>query len=94
MKLPSLAELDTLPKLLLHNAANWPSDVAMREKDLGIWNVCSWAQYRDQVRLMALGLASLGLHRGEVVGLIGRSRPNWVWGELAAHALGCLSLGI
>ncbi len=94
MKLPSLAELDTLPKLLLHNAANWPSDVAMREKDLGIWNVCSWAQYRDQVRLMALGLASLGLRRGEVVGLIGRSRPNWVWGELAAHALGCLSLGI
>ena len=66
----------------------------MREKDLGIWNVCSWAQYRDQVRLMALGLASLGLRRGEVVGLIGRSRPNWVWGELAAHALGCLSLGI
>ena len=94
VQLPSLAELDTLPKLLLHNAANWPSDVAMREKDLGIWNEFSWAQYRDQVRLMALGLASLGLRRGEVVGLIGRSRPNWVWGELAAHALGCLSLGI
>ena len=94
MQLPSLAELDTLPKLLLHNAANWPSDVAMREKDLGIWHVCTWAQYRDQVRLMALGLASLGLRRGEVVGLIGRNRPNWVWGELAAHALGCLSLGI
>ena len=40
------------------------------------------------------GLPSLGLRRGEVVGLIGRNRPNWVWGELAAHALGCMSLGI
>ena len=94
MRLPSLAELDTFPKLLLHNAANWPNEVAMREKDLGIWHVTSWAQYRDQVRLIALGLASLGLGRGEVVGLIGRNRPNWVWGELAAHALGCLTLGI
>ena len=43
---------------------------------------------------MALGLAALGVRRGEVVGLIGRNRPNWVWGELAAHALGCMSLGI
>ena len=43
MQLPSLAELDTFPKLLLHNAANWPSDVAMREKDLGIWHVSTWA---------------------------------------------------
>ncbi len=94
MRLPSLAELDTFPKLLLHNAANWPREPAMREKDLGIWHVTTWADYRDQVRLVALGLAALGVCRGEVVGLIGRNRPNWVWGELAAHALGCMSLGI
>ena len=94
MELPSLASLDTFPKLLLHNAANWPHDPAMREKDLGIWQVTTWAQYRDEVRLLALGLAALGVRRGETVALIGRNRPNWVWGELAAHALGCLSLGI
>ena len=94
MRLPSLDELDTLPKLLLHNAANWPHEVAMREKEFGIWHEFSWVQCRDQVRLIALGLAGLGLERGEVVGLIGRNRPNWVWGELAAHALGCMTLGI
>ena len=94
MRLPSLAELDTFPKLLLHNAANWPNEPAMREKDLGIWRVTTWSGYRDQVCLVALGLARLGLRRGEVVGLIGRNRPNWVWGELAAHVLGCMSLGI
>ena len=94
MRLPALDALDTFPKLLLHNAANWPNEPAMREKDLGIWHVTSWAGYRDQVRLVALGLAALGVRRGTVVGLIGRNRPNWVWGELAAHALGCMSLGI
>lgn len=94
MRLPALDALDTFPKLLLHNAANWPNEPAMREKDLGIWHVTGWAGYRDQVRLIALGLAALGVRRGEVLGLIGRNRPNWVCGELAAHALGCMSLGI
>ncbi|HEX6010482.1 MAG TPA: AMP-binding protein [Geminicoccaceae bacterium] len=94
MQLPSLDELDTFPKLLLHNAANWPNDVAMREKEFGIWHVFSWADCRDRVRLIALGLKSLGLRRGEVVAIIGRNRPNWVWSELAAHSLGCMTLGI
>lgn len=94
MELPALDDLDTFPKLLLHNAANWPTDVAMREKDLGIWNVHTWSDCREQVRRIALGLKHLGLRRGEVVAIIGRNRPNWVWSELAAHALGGMTLGI
>jgi len=86
--------LDTLPKLLLHNATRWPGRPAMREKEFGIWNVYTWADYRDRVREIALGLAALGVRRGEVVALLGRNRPNWVWSELAAQALGCMSLGI
>ena len=94
MQLPALDGLDTFPKLLLHNAANWPGDVAMREKDLGIWQSYGWARVRDEVRAIALGLKSLGIERGEVVALLGRNRPNWVWGELAAHCLGCMSIGV
>src|SRR6478672_6056773 len=94
MQLPALDSLDTLPKLLLHNAANWPAEIVLREKEFGIWHEFSWAEYRDQVRLIALGLVELGLQRGEVVAIIGRNRPNWLWSELAAHSIGCLTLGI
>jgi long-chain acyl-CoA synthetase len=94
MELPQLDQLDTYPKLLLHNAANWPDDVAMREKDRGIWHVVTWADYRDRVRAIALGLLALGVERGAVVAIIGRNRPNWVWSELAAHSIGCMTLGI
>ncbi|MEZ5824994.1 MAG: AMP-binding protein [Geminicoccaceae bacterium] len=94
MKLPSLTELDTFAKLLLHNAANWPDDVAMREKDLGIWNAYSWADCRNEVRAIFFGLKSLGLERGEALAIIGRNRPNWVWSALAGHAAGAMSLGI
>jgi long-chain acyl-CoA synthetase len=85
---------DTFPKVLAYNARNWPSEVAMREKEFGIWNAFTWADYYDRVRLMALGMHRLGLKRGDAVGLIGDNRPEWVWGEVAAHALGAMSLGI
>jgi long-chain acyl-CoA synthetase len=85
---------DTLPKLLARNAAAHPGEIALREKDLGIWRTYTWAEYQQQVRRRTLGLAAIGIKRGEVVGLIGDNRPDWVFGELAAHALGALSLGV
>ena len=90
---PQEAGLDTFPKLLLHNAANWPDAVAMREKEFGVWNEFTWSDYRDRVKEIALGLRSLGLQRGEVVSFIGKNRPEMVWSELATHAVGCASLG-
>ncbi len=94
MRLPDLSTYDTLPKLLKYNAERWPEDVATREKDQGIWHVYRWADTYQEVRGLALGLLDLGLGRGDVVGIIGRNRPHWVWGEWAAHAVGAMSLGI
>ncbi len=85
---------DTFPKLLAHNARHWPDAVAMREKAFGIWNAFTWADYERNVRLMALGMHRLGLKRGEVVAVIGDNRPEWVWAEVATHALGGMSLGV
>ena len=55
MQLPDLTTYDTLPKLLKHNADRWPDDVAMREKDHGIWRTYSWADALAQVRGLTLG---------------------------------------
>src|SRR5690606_38121617 len=85
---------DTFPKLLVHNAANWPNEVAMREKEFGIWNEFTWSDYLARVREIALGLSSLGVRRGEVVALIGKNRPEMVWSEVAAHAIGGMTLAI
>jgi long-chain acyl-CoA synthetase len=85
---------DTFPKVLAHNAHLCPDAVAMREKEFGIWNAFTWAEYQRRVRLMALGMQRLGLSRGDCVALIGDNRPEWIWGEIAAHALGCVTLGV
>ena len=85
---------DTLPKLLARNAAAHGGEVALREKEFGIWRSITWAEYQARVRDFALGLRSLGIGAGEAVALIGDNRPGWVMGEIAAHAVGARSLGI
>ncbi len=94
MQLPDLTTCDTLPKLLKMNAERWPDDVAAREKDFGVWKRYDWAETYERVRELASGLMALGVTMGDVVGVIGRNRPHWVWAELAGHSVGAMSLGI
>ncbi len=89
-----LAECDTLPKVLAFNARCFPRQIAFREKDLGIWNEYSWAYYHARVKSFALGMRALGLGKGDVVALIGDNRPDWIIGEVAAHAIGAMSIGL
>lgn len=89
-----ITSLDTFPKVLQHNAKHWPEQVAMREKEFGIWREFTWQDYEDRVKWMALALQDLGIGETDVVGLLGDNRPEWVWGELAAHAIKGYSLGI
>lgn len=84
----------TLPHHLTANAAQWPDAVAAREKSLGIWRTFTWAQCLRDTRALALGLRELGIGRGDVVALLGQNRPYWVFGQIAAHACGALSLGV
>ena len=85
---------DTFPKLLLRNARGVPDEVALREKEFGIWQSFTWREYHDHVRDFALGLVALGLKPGENVAIIGDNRPEWVWSEIAAQAAGCASVGL
>ena len=81
-------ERDTFPKLVRLNARRIGAKVAIREKDLGIWQSSTWSQYFAEARLIALGLASLGFARGDRVAIVGDNRPQLYWAVMAAQALG------
>ncbi|MEA3544850.1 MAG: AMP-binding protein, partial [Thermodesulfobacteriota bacterium] len=91
---PDVLIYDTFPKLLAYNADNWPQQIALREKDYGIWKELTWSDYNDLVRNIALGLKELGIGRGDTVGIIGDNCPEWVAGEIGAHAVGGMIFGI
>jgi long-chain acyl-CoA synthetase len=85
----------TFPRLLERNADLFGhGKVAMREKEFGIWQEFSWKEYREQVKYFSLGLVTLGLSRGDKVAIIGDNRPEWVWAEVAAQAVGAVPLGL
>ncbi|MCG5242504.1 long-chain fatty acid--CoA ligase [Azospirillum doebereinerae] len=94
MNLPDLAVNDTLAKLVTLHAREHGDEIAMREKDFGIWRTFTWSQVHARIRAFALGMTKLGVVPGEVVGLLGDNRPDWVMGEVATHALRGYSLGI
>jgi len=89
-----VAKADTFPKLLRLNAHEHASEIALREKDLGLWREFTWQDYQHRVRDFALGMVALGLGRGDVIGIIGDNRPDWVSAEIATHAIGAMSLGL
>jgi len=88
------AQADTFPKLLRLNAREHGNEIALREKDFGLWRVFTWSAYQARVKHFALGLLELGIGRGDVIGIIGDNRPDWVSAEIAAHAVGAMSLGL
>ncbi|MGA2999807.1 long-chain fatty acid--CoA ligase [Bradyrhizobium sp.] len=87
-------EADTYPKMLRLNAREFGHEIALREKNLGLWKPFTWNDYQTRVRDFALGMIELGLARGDVVGIIGDNRPDWVAAEIASHAIRALSLGL
>jgi long-chain acyl-CoA synthetase len=89
-----LASNDTLPKLVRHNARHYGAEVAMREKHFGRWRSFTFAEVEARAQLWALGLSTLGVGHGDVVAIIGDSRPDWIAAAVGVHALGAMSLGL
>src|SRR3954467_12813175 len=88
------ADADTFPKLLIHNAKARGSRVAMRHKDLGIWQSWTWGEMLDEVRAFSAGLADLGIGRGDKFAVIGTNRPRLYWAMCAGQALGAVPVPI
>ena len=74
--------IDTLPKLLRERARAAPGEVALREKDYGIWQRVTWADYLGHVRRFCLGLVTLGLGRDDKIAILSENCREWIYAEL------------
>ncbi len=84
----------TLPQLLEAQAARLGSIAAIREKAYGIWQTYNWGDYLRYVKHTGLGFIALGCRRGETVGLITGNHPEWLFSELGAQSVGCITLNL
>jgi long-chain acyl-CoA synthetase len=79
---------DTLPKIVLRNAADNPATVAMRRKTLGIWQRITFADVARQMRRIAAGLVASDLASEPCSVIIGDNEPELFWAEYAIQATG------
>jgi long-chain acyl-CoA synthetase len=54
----------------------------------------SFAEYRRNVELFALGLASIGIRKNDKVAIIAENRPEWVIADMAIVSLGAVNVPI
>lgn len=83
-----------LPQQLLHWAAQRPDETALRQKQFGIWQPISWAEYARQSRWFGLGLLQLGLKPRQSVAVLGENCKEWVFAELGTALVGGITAGV
>ncbi|HVR77799.1 MAG TPA: AMP-binding protein, partial [Acidimicrobiia bacterium] len=75
-------------------AERTPNAVAMREKDFGIWQEITWAQFWQSVLDAAHGLLALGVYEGDRVSIHSEDRPEWLILDMATVAVRAITVGL
>ena len=84
----------TVASLARDWAMRSPQQVAMREKDFGIWQEYTWAETWDLIETAAHGLLALGLEVGDRVAIHSEDRPEWVILDMATVAVRGVTVGL
>jgi long-chain acyl-CoA synthetase len=66
----------------------------LMHKVQGAYRGLTFAEVRQRVEEFALGLAALGVERGDRIGIISESRPEWVIADLGALFLGAFDVPV
>ena len=87
-------EINTIPRLFWDSVKSRGEKVAMREKDLGIWQEISWSHYGEKAKLTGLALHTLGLEKGNVVSIASEGNPEWLYTDMGSIGAGGISSGV
>ena len=82
----------SLPAMFFEQADRLGDKPFLWTKRDGRYRPISWAEASREVRRLALGLNSLGIRRGERVGLVSENRPEWVIADLAIMSAGAITV--
>tara|TARA_A200000113_G_scaffold220256_1_gene230149 strand:+ start:165 stop:1976 length:1812 start_codon:yes stop_codon:yes gene_type:complete len=84
----------TIPGLVLSHNQKHPDGIALRYKQLGIWNTYSWADYYREVNLIANALKSLSIKKGSIIAVYGNNVPKLIFSIAAIQSLGAIVVPI
>lgn len=89
-RLPDL----TMPQMLREHARQRPHELALRQKDYGIWQPMTWADYYRRARHFGLGLKASGLGPDGRVAIIAENRAEWVIAQMGIGLVHGIVVGV
>jgi long-chain acyl-CoA synthetase len=84
----------TVAAMVREWAEHTPDKVALREKEFGIWQETTWAEFWDTVRDAAHGLLALCVDAGDRISIHSEDRPEWVILDMATVAIRAITVGL
>ncbi|MGH3516768.1 MAG: AMP-dependent synthetase/ligase [Haloechinothrix sp.] len=89
-----MSDTTTIVTRVRDRAERTPSKIAMREKDFGIWQEVSWAEYWGTIHTVAHALLALGVEPGDRVAVHSENRREWLYADLATVAVRGMTVGL
>ena len=84
----------TLIEMFQNTVKAHGSKTALMSKVAGQYQGFSYQEFGERVRNFALGLASLGVKKGDRISLLSENRPEWAISDLAILSLGAINVPI
>lgn len=84
----------TLTEMFLNTVKTNGSNMALMSKVDGQYQGITYQELGEKAKNLALGLASLGVKKGDRVSLLSENRPEWAISDLAILSLGAINVPI
>lgn len=84
----------TLAQAVRERSVTGPDAVAMREKNLGLWEEITWADYWEQSVLVGHALLAAGVQVGDRVAVHSENRPEWLFCDVGITAVRAATVGL
>jgi long-chain acyl-CoA synthetase len=85
---------DTIPALFLNAVTTYDKHDAFRQEQDGVFVDVSHRSLLNSVKNAACGLLTLGLAKGDRIGLLSENRIEWVIADLAILCAGCVAVPV
>ena len=85
---------NNLPEMFWNGVARRGDKTLFRQKKYGLWQSLSWNDVAEIVREAGMGLIELGFAVGETASVLGNTRQEWLFSDLAVLSCGGISSGI
>ncbi|MBS3777512.1 MAG: AMP-binding protein [Bacteroidales bacterium] len=84
--------METLVDLFEKNAARYPENPLLWEKENGRYMSTSYSQTKQKVHQFAAGLINLGVKKGDRIALLSENRKDWIISELGILYTGAINV--